>query len=62
MGDALSPMQCGEDNKVKGAHFHFEKHWLLISKFKEEVFRNITETFPSNKFKSALDMWKVVMA
>jgi hypothetical protein len=44
-------LSTGED-KVKGAHFYFEKQWLLIPNFKEEVFRNIAKTFLSNKFKS----------
>jgi hypothetical protein len=46
VGSNLTPilLSTGEDNIVKGAHFHFEKQWLLIPNFKEVVFRNIAET------------------
>jgi hypothetical protein len=39
---------------------HFEKQWLQPG-FKEEVFENTVETFLSHKYRSALDMWQIVI-
>lgn len=35
---------------------------LLIPGFKEEVFKNITETFLTNKYYTAIDMWQTMMS
>jgi hypothetical protein len=55
-------LDTGEGNVVKGSHFHFEKKWFLIPYFKEDIFRNMAETFLSQKDKCALDVWQWVMA
>jgi hypothetical protein len=42
-------LSIGEGKMVRATHFHFEMEWLLHPGFKEEVSRNIAETFLSNK-------------
>jgi hypothetical protein len=55
-------LKTEDDATIKGAHFQFEREWLLIPTFKEVVYKNMAEIFLSNNFNNALDMRQVVMA
>jgi hypothetical protein len=36
-------VNTGEEQVVRGSHFHFEKQWFLVSSFKRDVNRNMAE-------------------
>jgi hypothetical protein len=54
-------LDSGEDRKIRRSHFHFEKQWLMEPDFKEVVINKIADIFLSHKYRSALDMWHMVM-
>jgi hypothetical protein len=55
-------LDTGEEEVLRGAHFHFEKQWFLIPSFKVEVIMNMAETTLGQRFDSTLDLWQVMMA
>jgi hypothetical protein len=55
-------LNTGEENVVRGAHFHFEKQWLPLPNFKEEVFMKMAESMLAHRDNCALDMWQWMMA
>jgi hypothetical protein len=55
-------MDIGEEEVLRGAHFHFERQWILIPSFKKDVIKSMVETALSPMFDSTLDLWQVLMA
>jgi hypothetical protein len=49
-------LSAGGEKEVRGAHFYFEKQWLLLPNFKDEVYK-MAEAMVSQADKCALDMW-----
>jgi hypothetical protein len=42
-----------EESVAGGAHFHFEKQWLLEPSFKGQVYMNLAESFLTHRCDSA---------
>jgi hypothetical protein len=55
-------VDTGEEQVVRGSHFHFEKQWFLVSSFKGDVNGNMAEIVLSQRFESTMDLWHVMMA
>jgi hypothetical protein len=50
------------EKEVRGAHFYFEKQWLLLPGFKDEVYMKMVEAMLAQTNKCALDMWQRMLA
>jgi hypothetical protein len=55
-------VDTGEEEIMRGPHFHFEKQWFLVPTFKVDVIGNMAETVLSQRFENTMDLWHVMMA